>query len=111
MHMFLCESIIEPQILEALLVLLVRHLLVLHILIIGVCNYKVDLGALIRHQVSRLFVQELLDLSVLNLIENSLKQLLQLVLTHYRLGHYDEGHLCLLSHLLIGILQVVGQED
>ena len=59
--------------------------------------------------VGRLFVKELVNLLILNLIEDSLKKLLQRVIIHDSLSHRNESDLGRLPHVLRGILQVLGQ--
>ena len=59
--------------------------------------------------VSWLFVKELVNLLILNLVEDSLKKLLQRVVVHDSLSHGNESDLGRLPHVLGGILQVLGQ--
>ena len=69
---FLGQVVMSSQIFETLLMLLTLNLFVVHILITCVCNNKINLGTLIRYQMSWLFVQELFNLAILNFVENSL---------------------------------------
>ena len=56
--------------------LLIWHLFVLEALLVGICDHEIDLGALIGNQMGWLFVQELLDLPVLDLVKHALEKFL-----------------------------------
>ena len=94
----------SAQVFETLLVLLAGQLFTINVLRIGVSYHEIYLSTLIGYQMSWLLIQKLLDLSILYLIEDSLQQLLELILPHNGLRHGYESYLGLLSNLLIRIL-------
>jgi hypothetical protein len=97
----------RPKILKTLLLFLSgQHFFVQYVLVISISYHKIYLRPLVSYQMCWLFVEELLDLAVLNLVEDPLQQLFELILAHNGLRHGDKSYFCLLPHLLVGVLQV-----
>ena len=56
-----------------------------------------------------LFVEELVNLLILNLVQDPLQQFLECIVVHDCLSHRNEGYLGSLSHVLRSVLQVLSQ--